>query len=714
MQIGRTPYRLSTANINKEIKPNPGKVNMLNIAPLLDNEKYCKAGFLDNNKKRYCYGTTRINRTLQQKGSDLQQLARVDWELPPPGRQPDRNWPITESNSQAITEIAKHFGSVDAVVVKDIGKGVVSWSLLRVLLQKCKKLKTVPWFISTRYWEPSWLMELARNNVNVRMVMFSEVAAKQTTVPTWITSKGKLTKEAILKLKTVVDAFTPDRSRVSRLSVVVNLAKLQLMAMERRTNQEPSLDQLTCYVQPNENPNSENLSFDIGGASIIYGSLIHGMLQESNLGGKVDPKQFNIGSLYQNALGYTESWIVKEIERILEVPNQASIANKSYIATNYDESADADADTFRIVKYAIKDDKLIPIPLTQVGEIVEFQASHALQQWEDAFTKPYTVESSTDIDESSPGRKKIQLWRAMSELRNYICCEELKRNAIARFRDRVAQFDPRDDRSSLSTLIHSPPGAGKSHLVQCLADTLDNIRILSFNITTMTQRDDLLACFDQMATVQNQNRHVKLLVFFDEINAELENHHVYDAFLALLEDGIYFRRGIKFQIQPCIWVFAGTNLQLSSGSVPSQSSSTDKGSDFESRLSFPTIDLAERHNDLHGQDQRAENVYLGLLLARRRHPDLRLIHRTVLEVLANMDSTVSNQDIRRFIDRNFSAVDGMGDWEYPHEIYTLTDNRRFFAFARDHQLIDTLNKKQALIDNMLRELETNYWISLQD
>ena len=82
--------------------------------------------------------------------------------------------------------------------------------------------------------------------------------------------------------------------------------------------------------------------------------------------------------------------------------------------------------------------------------------------------------------------------------------------------------------------------------------------MLSFNITTMTRREDLLACFDQIVTTQSQPRDDPLLVFFDEINAYLENHPVYHAFLAPLEDGYYLRGGIKFLIRPCIWLFAGT------------------------------------------------------------------------------------------------------------------------------------------------------------
>src|SRR5687768_3273937 len=77
------------------------------------------------------------------------------------------------------------------------------------------------------------------------------------------------------------------------------------------------------------------------------------------------------------------------------------------------------------------------------------------------------------------------------------------------------------------------PGSGKTYLVRCLAKTL-KLRYLGFNITQMISKADLLDCFDTIVTNQAQNREVPLLVFIDEINAKLDNQHVYDTFLAPL------------------------------------------------------------------------------------------------------------------------------------------------------------------------------------
>ena len=71
-------------------------------------------------------------------------------------------------------------------------------------------------------------------------------------------------------------------------------------------------------------------------------------------------------------------------------------------------------------------------------------------------------------------------------------------------------------------------------------------------------RNDLIECFDAIVTSQAQEPNQAVLVFVDEINAKLDGQHVYDTFLAPLEEGIYVRAGKTFHIGPCLWIFAGT------------------------------------------------------------------------------------------------------------------------------------------------------------
>ena len=106
-------------------------------------------------------------------------------------------------------------------------------------------------------------------------------------------------------------------------------------------------------------------------------------------------------------------------------------------------------------------------------------------------------------------------------------------------------------------MLVASPGSGKTFLVNRLAKSL-GMRGLKFNITQMLSKSDILDCFDTIVTTQAQNRDEKIIVFFDEINAQLGGQYVYDTFLAPIEEGVYVRAGKTFPIDPCVWIFAGT------------------------------------------------------------------------------------------------------------------------------------------------------------
>jgi len=137
-------------------------------------------------------------------------------------------------------------------------------------------------------------------------------------------------------------------------------------------------------------------------------------------------------------------------------------------------------------------------------------------------------------------------------------------------------------------------------LVKALARNL-NMRYLEFNITHMTSALDLIACFDTISSWQSQDPTHPLVVFWDEINAPLDNQSTYGYFLDPIWNGTYRRGGQTFQLRPCVWIFAGTRTPNENNKEKSSSSpGSDKGSDFVSRLNGPTIEL-------HGEDVSAGN-----------------------------------------------------------------------------------------------------------
>src|ERR1043165_1892448 len=109
----QTPYRIVQPKL--EI---PERAKFFNLSDAL-------AGRAGSIGKGHVYGTTRVIRIYQNIGTKIDLIQRIDWELRPPS--PHNVW-VTDR------EVLESFGlkdylrsnKIDAVVVKDIRKGVVS------------------------------------------------------------------------------------------------------------------------------------------------------------------------------------------------------------------------------------------------------------------------------------------------------------------------------------------------------------------------------------------------------------------------------------------------------------------------------------------------------------------------------------------------------------------------------------------------------------
>jgi hypothetical protein len=160
----------------------------------------------------------------------------------------------------------------------------------------------------------------------------------------------------------------------------------------------------------------------------------------------------------------------------------------------------------------------------------------------------------------------------------------------------------------------------------------------------MISKSDLLDCFDTIVTNQAQNRRQALLVFVDEINAKLDSQHVYDTFLAPLEEHVYVRAGKTFHIDPCVWVFAGT--ERPTPQLESTRDKSDKASDFESRLTLPPVDLKVGT----AVEDQVEKVYLGVSLLRQVFPDVRRVSKKVLQAFHTLPRNLEARKMRHFVE----------------------------------------------------------------
>lgn len=100
------------------------------------------------------YGTTRIMRIYQHTGAKINLLQRIDWEIQiPDGKD---KW-ITEADKlnndklkQKLKEVhIRNIDEIDAIVIKDMCKGMVSYEFIDWLANK-SRFQKVPWFISTK------------------------------------------------------------------------------------------------------------------------------------------------------------------------------------------------------------------------------------------------------------------------------------------------------------------------------------------------------------------------------------------------------------------------------------------------------------------------------------------------------------------------------------------------------------------------------------
>ncbi len=240
----------------------------------------------------------------------------------------------------------------------------------------------------------------------------------------------------------------------------------------------------------------------------------------------------------------------------------------------------------------------------------------------------------------------FDLTRAMVEVDGYACCGEKKRQEIGKLIRGIQSFLKTGEKHHISCMLTASPGSGKTFLVRRLAETSD-LRFLPFNITQMTSRNDILEIFDSIVTTQAQDPNKPLLVFVDEINAKLAGDNVYSSFLAPIEDGVYIRGGKPFHIDPCIWVFSGTNEYAPSNHKKSnEKEKDDKESDFVSRLSLGILDVEKRNDAFR---KRIENVYIGVSLILMEYPDVRYITDKVLTAFHDMPKKVRVRELKHFV-----------------------------------------------------------------
>lgn len=563
-------------------------------------------------------GTSRIIRIYQATSNESVEFFRVDWEeehryseehaapvydLSDNAIEKFLAKPVngqSASDAYIIISAAIEKNTLNAVVIKDLRRGVVCKQLLRRIIDTIPNIKKIPWFVSTKQWNPEWLALL--KEVNLRVLLIPQVAAreaiKKNAVSCWLTREGFPDERAFETITALAEkVLIPSESDCREpLNIILLPEGYSVLSCEFNKNKkECRKEEKDTIVQVETTPGP--LKVDMGMASVFLPAIVANLLKESEM--KLEP-------LIKNSLAGTYKWVDYESSRIFNPDTWYDETKSLWVPENDDEP-----------------------PL-----IADFTPKYKLFKREIEMTKWKSAMADIGVV-TEGGGKEIQLWRAMTEIDGYVCCVPRKKDVLCDLSRDIDRYINEKRKNHFCCMLVAPPGSGKTFLVKQLSRKL-GLRYLPFNITLMTNRNDLIDCFDTIVTTQAQEKDQPVLVFVDEINARLGGDTVYDAFLSPIEEGLYMRSNKAFLIEPCIWIFSGTGVMKNNKSEGSDKGA--KASDFISRLTYGVIDIEPLgvtgnntvKDDEYEEKRSVENVYLGVNLIKNRFPDVNKISQIVL------------------------------------------------------------------------------------
>ena len=490
--------------------------------------------------------TNRIIRCFEgYGGAKPHQLYRFDWVL-------DASMNINLKMLE--TELKSSDINVVALVIEDHAAGVINEETIKKLLSIFKNRPAIKWYVRTKIDNPGWLEVLNQNKRAIDMIVvdFKFAEHKKGERRWW---HGKHLSHAALELLGELTCDTTykhgskrDKSGINSMRAAVLLDKNTVFAKDRNM----------CYSI--HQPPGEKQLINLGRTTIFYGSLIAQRLYAdfSQERGRIIN---NFGDECYKALLSAHYWSEKASKKW----NQEEL----YLYGDYSEALEA-------LNITTHSDKKV--------EIEEYE-----KLWDDWNSSAENIGAIQLMSDNGTISEVLQLWRGEGTLAKYICVGGPKRDAINHLVSEIAKFNNKKTlRHSLSCLLSSPPGWGKSYLAKCLADHFD-MEFLEFSIAQMSENQDLIECLATIASIQARTQK-RTLIFIDEINAEIEGHSAIGLLLSPMWDGKFMKDGKTYRLTPGVWIFASTS-RMDELSSDDKSKKITKGSDFVSRLNGPIIEL---------------------------------------------------------------------------------------------------------------------------
>jgi|GEM_PF-4506339 len=542
-------------------------------------------------------GTWRVVRVYQRIGHQAPELLnRYDWEVRKSAF-PD------QQDFQILANELKQGPTIHVVIAVEHNKGALSKELVNCLKEAFPEAR---WYARCKNPSVDWL---ALMRSQLKLLVVGPMGLELTRDP-WFYGKH-LSQEAIQRLMTLAwgeahPAIDPPKSDPQNPKLIAppseeNPASLPpgpVVVAHHKDNRVAALNPATGNLLVTTSYPSP-LPIRVGRTTNVFAALVAGLeklIPPANAGDLTDP----FAPLLRLALDSAQQWC-QEIEDILKMEK---IIKNTPLQVNF--------------RRRFSTALAAAASATTVFKLGEMRLWKEDQSWHDALNP----ESTGHLPSTTTGAK-FQVWRGWSAVDGFIALEASRRAAIGQLIKEVGQYRRIPTPAhSFSTLIIARPGQGKSFMARRLAAMLD-LPIAEFNITYLASINDLIACFDIIASRQNEEPIRPLVVFWDEINAPLANEFTYSYFLGPLWDGVYRRGGTIIRLQPAIWIFAGTE-------TPQENTRRmNKASDFLSRLNGPVLDFRVADPAA----TRLERLYTAVALIRRIHPEVQYISVGLLEFL---------------------------------------------------------------------------------
>lgn len=269
-------------------------------------------------------------------------------------------------------------------------------------------------------------------------------------------------------------------------------------------------------------------------------------------------------------------------------------------------------------------------------------------------------DSIIELREEPDARFAFAVAESETLLKGYATLDDPHRAEIQKLINRITGYlDDQTRKRPFNALMLAAPGAGKSHFIKQLANSMKDARVqaVTFNMATMQSPDDIAQPIDELRNLKVNDRFP--LLFLDEFDSDPSH---YAGLLPLLWDGELQIGHRDLKLGKAVIVLAGSNPDLpkvmdQSAKMRVEADAVDgahpsgKLIDLLSRINggvinIPDLDLRSEH-----RDRRVDKVCVAVSLAKNRFGnDLARMPRSLLRFIAQTTFRYGVRSIAHLID----------------------------------------------------------------